>query len=87
LFDLAVHQTNPLRQRSPAATIDALHRAGVEANAALRPAARGGAPIENIRVKGTMLAHWNPTREGSAEGVAISTGWAAAQAIAGSSSG
>jgi glycerol-3-phosphate dehydrogenase subunit B len=87
LFDLVVHQTNPLRQRSPAATIDALHRAGVEASAALRPAARGGAPIENIRVTGTMLAHWNPTREGSAEGVAISTGWAAAEAIAGSSRG
>ena len=83
LFDLPVHQTDPLTQRTPAATIDALHRAGVEADSGLRPIDRRGSRIENIRVTGAMLAHWNPTREGSAEGVAIGTGWAAAEAVAG----
>jgi glycerol-3-phosphate dehydrogenase subunit B len=83
LFDLAVHQTHPLIQLSPAQTIDALHRTGIEADAGLKPVDRCGTRIENIGITGAMLAHWNPTLEGSAEGVAIATGWAAAEAVAG----
>jgi glycerol-3-phosphate dehydrogenase subunit B len=82
LFDLAVHQTNPLAQTSPAATIDALHRAGIETDALLRPVTRNGIRIENIRATGGLLAHWNPTVDGSAEGVSIGTGWAAAEDVA-----
>lgn len=83
LFDLLVHQTDPLTQRTPAETIDALHRAGVETDASFRPADRHGSRIENLSVTGATLAHWNPTLEGSSEGVAIGTAWAAAQATAG----
>lgn len=77
IFGLPVHQTDPLGQRTPSETIDALHRAGVEIDSSFRPTGRDGAVVENLRVIGPTLAHWNPTLEESSEGVAIGTAWAA----------
>jgi len=76
VFDLPVHQSRPLQQ-SPAATVTALHRAGVEVEADLRPRGLNGS-YGNVLVTGRMLAHWDPVAEGSDEGVALATGWAAA---------
>jgi glycerol-3-phosphate dehydrogenase subunit B len=82
VFGLSVHQTAPLSQPTPAAAIEALHQAGVEADPDLRPIMADGRCIGNVRVAGTTLAHWNPVREESLEGVAIATGWAAARSAA-----
>jgi len=77
VFDLPVHQTRPLQQ-TPEATVTALHRAGVEAECDLRPRGLNGSH-GNVLVTGRTLAHWDPVAEGSAEGVALATGWAAAE--------
>jgi glycerol-3-phosphate dehydrogenase subunit B len=80
VFGLAVHQTRPLEAGRVDGTLDALHAAGVEADEALRLRGNGRPGPRNLFVTGSTLAHWNPTREVSAEGVAIATGWAAAEA-------
>ncbi|MGH6881895.1 MAG: FAD-binding protein [Hypericibacter sp.] len=85
IFGLPIHQTDPLGRRSPAETIDALHRAGVETDSSFRPTGGDGAVVENLRVIGATLAHWNPTLEESSEGVAIGTAWAATGNAAGAS--
>lgn len=85
IFGLPVHQTDPLGRRTPAETIDALHRAGVETDSSFRPSDGNGSIVENLQVIGTTLAHWNPTLEESSEGVAIGTAWAATETTAGAS--
>jgi glycerol-3-phosphate dehydrogenase subunit B len=77
VFDLDVHQTYPLNISDPARVPDALHRAGVLADRYLRPMLNGR-PVSNVHVTGALLAHWNPIEEISNEGVAITTGCAAA---------
>ena len=78
VFGLPVHQTVPLSQLTPAGTIEALHKTGIETDRELRPLIANGRCLENVRVAGATLAHWNPVREESYEGVAIATGFAAA---------
>jgi anaerobic glycerol-3-phosphate dehydrogenase len=85
IFDLPVHQTDPLRRPTPAETIDALHRAGVETDPSFRPAGIDGSTIRNLQIVGTTLAHWNPTIEESCEGVAIGTAWSAVEDRTGAS--
>lgn len=82
VFGLPVHQTDPLGARSPAEAIEALHMAGVETDSEFRPRTTDRRLVENLQVVGATLAHWNPCREGSLEGVSIATGWAAAEAAA-----
>jgi glycerol-3-phosphate dehydrogenase subunit B len=79
LFGLDVVQTRPLDAEGSDRALDALHETGVEADDRLRPLAGGEPAFDNIFVTGRTLAHWNPARESSAEGVAIATGWAAAE--------
>ena len=81
VFGLAVQQTAPLNAATPAETLDALHRSGVETDRALRPMDSRSILGENVYVTGRTLAHWNPAVEASAEGVAIVTGWLAARSV------
>ena len=39
---------------------------------------RGGTPLANLYGAGSVLAHYDPVREGSDSGVAVATGWQAA---------
>lgn len=39
---------------------------------------RGGKPLANLYGAGSVLAHYDPIREGSGSGVAVATGWQAA---------
>ena len=56
---------------------------GVAADARLRPLDRRGAPVyDNLWAAGAILAHTDPIRERSREGIAIATGYAAANAVA-----
>ncbi len=80
VFDLDVHQTAPLSETNAEATVDALHRAGVETDAVFRPRHNGSQAWQNLFVTGRNLAHWNPGAEISAEGVSIVSGWLAAEA-------
>ena len=79
VFDLPVRQTAPLNAANAGASLDALHRTGVETDHALRPLVSESRSLENVYVTGQTLAHWNPALEASAEGVAIVTGWLAAR--------
>jgi glycerol-3-phosphate dehydrogenase subunit B len=82
VFGLPVRQTHPLDQSTPSAAVDALHRAGIATDSDFRPRTADGRSVENLRIVGAALADWNPCEEGSLEGVAIGTGWAAAEAAA-----
>lgn len=44
---------------------------------------RGGKPLTNLYGAGSVLAHYDPIREGSGSGVAVATGWQAAGHILG----
>ncbi|AHE49743.1 anaerobic glycerol-3-phosphate dehydrogenase subunit B [Aeromonas hydrophila 4AK4] len=46
---------------------------------------RGGKPLANLYGAGSVLAHYDPVREGSGSGVAVATGWQAAGHILGTS--
>ena len=50
---------------------------GVKTNERLR-VLRGGRPLTNLYGAGSVLAHYDPVREGSGSGVAVATGWQAA---------
>ena len=39
---------------------------------------RGGKPLANLYGAGSVLAHYDPIKEGSGSGVAVATGWQAA---------
>ncbi len=39
---------------------------------------RGGRPLTNLYGAGSVLAHYDPIKEGSGSGVAVATGWQAA---------
>lgn len=39
---------------------------------------RGGKPLTNLYAAGSVLAHYDPIKEGSGSGVAVATGWQAA---------
>jgi glycerol-3-phosphate dehydrogenase subunit B len=55
------------------------HSAGVRANARLQPVDEAGnIVLENVRIAGRLLADYNPTSEGSTEGVWLATGYRAA---------
>jgi glycerol-3-phosphate dehydrogenase subunit B len=79
LFGLEVAQSHPLEADNPEQALDALHEAGIETDGRLRPLAGGELAYENVFVTGRTLGHWNPPKESSVEGVAIASGWAAAQ--------
>jgi glycerol-3-phosphate dehydrogenase subunit B len=56
-----------------------IYRAGVEVNERLQPVDAGGHIVyENLRAAGSTLAHCDGVRERSFEGVALTTGFAAA---------
>jgi len=58
-------------------------RAGVPVNRRFQPVDAGGAPVyENVWAAGGLLAHADPIRERSLEGIAIATGVAAARQAA-----
>jgi glycerol-3-phosphate dehydrogenase subunit B len=80
VFGLPVFQTSPMRAKSAASALDALHWCGIETDESFRPADAQGRACRNLFVTGRTLAHWHPARELSAEGVSIVTGWAAAEA-------
>lgn len=80
VFGLDVAQTGPLDFDQVDQTLDALHRTGVETDEHFRPRREGCSAHDNLFVTGSTLGHWNPMQEGSAEGVSIVTGWAAAEA-------
>ena len=44
---------------------------------------RGGKPLTNLYGAGSVLAHYDPIKEGSGSGVAVATGWQAAGHILG----
>ncbi|MEH8133256.1 glycerol-3-phosphate dehydrogenase subunit GlpB [Aeromonas veronii] len=44
---------------------------------------RGGKPLANLYGAGSVLAHYDPIKEGSGSGVAVATGWQAAGHILG----
>ncbi|WP_421189409.1 glycerol-3-phosphate dehydrogenase subunit GlpB [Aeromonas sanarellii] len=50
---------------------------GVKTNDQLR-VLRGGKPLANLFGAGSVLAHYDPIKEGSGSGVAVATGWQAA---------
>lgn len=54
---------------------------GVETDGALRPYDAQGRTLENLYCTGALLAHYNPLKEGSGGGVAVSTGYLAAASI------
>lgn len=56
---------------------------GVETNERLNPYSAQGGIIENLYCIGALLPHYNPIREGSGGGVAVSTGYMAASSILG----
>ncbi len=76
---LEVVQANPLAAGSPSGALAALHAAGIETDSSLRPTSNSAAAPRNVFVTGRNLAHWHPAEEISAEGVAIVTGWLAAE--------
>lgn len=78
-FGLDVADGGPLKAEGPVACLDALHEAGVETDDRLRPLNGDTLVYENLFVTGRTLAHWNPAKESSDEGVSIATGWAAAE--------
>ena len=62
--------------------IDAICAAGVAVDEALRPVDDAGRPVfENLHAAGALLAGGTGPRIGAGDGVAIGTGYAAAQAI------
>jgi anaerobic glycerol-3-phosphate dehydrogenase len=79
IFGLEVYQTQALSKRHSGEALDALQETGVEADTRLRPLVNGAPQFENLFVTGATLAHWHPTREASTEGVALATGWSAAE--------
>jgi len=50
---------------------------GVKTDERLR-VLRGGRPLTNLYGAGSVLAHYDPNKEGSGSGVAVATGWQAA---------
>jgi len=54
---------------------------GVNTDDRLRPATLQGEMIENLFCTGALLSHYNPVKEGSGGGVALSTGYYAARQI------
>jgi glycerol-3-phosphate dehydrogenase subunit B len=82
-FGLDVFQTAPISAEAVVDSLSALHETGVTTDGSLRPSFNSGITWENVFVTGRTLGHWNPSREGSAEGVSIATGWAAAEAVHG----
>ncbi len=85
IFDLRVSATSP---RSTWHSPQFLDRKGhpflefgVETNGRLNPLDAGGNPVENIFCTGALLPHYNPIREGSGGGVAVATGFHAANQI------
>ena len=59
-----------------------IFQAGVSVDHRFRPLDQSGAPVyDNLWAAGAILAHTDPIRERSREGIAISTGYAAANAV------
>ncbi len=59
-----------------------LYRSGVVVNDALQPLdAAGLVALQNVRVVGSALAHWDSWREKSHEGVCLATAWRAVGAL------
>ena len=54
---------------------------GVRSDTELHPFDNSGARIENLFCAGAILSHYDPVKEGSGSGVAISTGYKAAEQI------
>ncbi len=79
VFGLDTFQSEPLAAISVDRSLAALHEAGIETDADLRPTGNGKGPVRNVFVTGRSLAHWNPAVECSADGVCIATGWHAAE--------
>lgn len=78
MFDLGVVQTSPLSVTAVDQTLDALHKCGVETDNQLNPIDKDGVALPNLFVTGQTLANCNPAAELSADGLAIATGWVAA---------
>ena len=59
-----------------------IFQAGVSVDRRFRPLDQSGGPVyDNLWAAGAILAHTDPIRERSREGIAISTGYAAANAV------
>ncbi len=59
-----------------------IFQAGVPVDHLFRPLDQSGAPVyDNLQAAGAILAHTDPIRERSREGIAVSTGYAAANAV------
>ena len=59
-----------------------IFQAGVSVNHHFRPLDQSGAPVyDNLWAAGSILAHTDPIRERSREGIAIATGYAAANRV------
>lgn len=54
---------------------------GVETDTKLNPSAHDGKPVKNLFCAGSVLAGYDPVREGCGSGVAISTGYRCAESI------
>ena len=79
VFGMETFQSEPLNAISVDQSLEALHVAGIETDAELRPTKNGLGTVQNMFVTGRSLAHWNPAAECSADGVCIATGWSAAE--------
>jgi glycerol-3-phosphate dehydrogenase subunit B len=59
-----------------------MSQVGLEVDMALRPVdGQGQAVIANLRAAGALLAHAEPWREKSGDGISLATGYAAAEAV------
>ena len=64
-----------------------MSQVGLEVDEALRPVDGGGqAVVANLHAAGAMLAHAEPWREKSGDGISLATGYRAAAAAVGSDS-
>ena len=79
ILDLQVRQIDPLFGLTSENALAALHTTGVEVDEELRPLKEGEPCLNNVYVVGRTLANWDPSTEGSTEGVSIGTGFCSAQ--------
>jgi len=79
ILDLRVRQIGPLFGLTSENALAALHTTGVEVDEELRPLKEGEPCLNNVYVVGRTLANWDPSTEGSTEGVSIGTGFCSAE--------
>ena len=73
------HRTDWLEPDPLTAAAHPISLAGIRTNEHLQPVLPTGSVVDNLFVTASSLPGWDPTREGSGEGVALATSWKAAR--------